>query len=77
MRESLGRRRSAKPIGAMKVKATFAGPREEGAGHLLVTVPALPGRLIPHREGRRTQSTHVGTRKMVNYAWPGRSQGKP
>ena len=25
----------------------------------------------------RTQSVHVGTRKMVTYAWPGRSQGKP
>ena len=25
----------------------------------------------------RTRSVHVGTRKMVTYAWPGRSQGKP
>jgi len=37
----------------------------------------------PHSRGasafgrRRTQSAHVGTRKMVNYAWSGRSQGKP
>ncbi|KAL0103855.1 hypothetical protein PUN28_017892 [Cardiocondyla obscurior] len=30
-----------------------------------------------HCEKRRTQSVHVGTRKMVNYAWSGRSQGKP
>ncbi len=26
---------------------------------------------------RSSKSIHVGTRKMVNYAWPGRSQGKP
>ena len=26
---------------------------------------------------RSSQSARVGTRKMVNYAWPGRSQGKP
>jgi len=26
--------------------------------------------------GRPSLSTHVGTRKMVNYAWAGRSQGK-
>lgn len=37
--------------------------------------PALPGRLGSGR--RRTRSAHVGTRKMVNYARPGRSQGKP
>lgn len=36
---------------------------------------ALPGRLGSGR--RRTRSAHVGTRKMVNYARPGRSQGKP
>ena len=26
---------------------------------------------------RSSKSIHVGTRKMVNYAWSGRSQGKP
>jgi len=41
---------------------------------------ASPGRLrralACQRPGRRTQSAHVGTRKMVTYARPGRSQGK-
>ena len=39
----------------------------------------------PHSRGaslaacdqRCAQSTHARTRKMVNYAWAGRSQGKP
>jgi hypothetical protein len=29
------------------------------------------------RLSKRTESVHAGTRKMVNYAWSGRSQGKP
>lgn len=37
--------------------------RTPGASHLL----------LPER---RTESAHVGTRKMVNYAWGGRSQRK-
>ena len=36
---------------------------------------ASPGRTI-HLVEVRTKSVHVGTRKMVNYAWPGRSQRK-
>ena len=36
---------------------------------------ASPGRII-HLVEVRTKSVHVGTRKMVNYAWPGRSQRK-
>ena len=28
-------------------------------------------------ESESTSSIHDGTRKIVNYAWPGRSQGKP
>ena len=42
---------------------------------LLAELCASPGRLIPLKVGR-TKSIHVGTRKMVNYAWSGRSQGK-
>ena len=35
--------------------------------------------IIPNRAHivRNTQSINVGTQKMVNYAWPGWSQGKP
>lgn len=33
--------------------------------------------IAPIREPRRARSTDAGTRKMVNYAWSGRSQGKP
>lgn len=36
-----------------------------------------PGASRARCELRRTQSVHAGTRKMVNYAWSGRSQGKP
>ena len=32
---------------------------------------------FPISECRRALSTDAGTRKMVNYAWSGRSQGKP
>jgi hypothetical protein len=36
-----------------------------------------PGASRRPRFVRSSQSARVGTRKMVNYAWPGRSQGKP
>lgn len=61
-----------RPRGAMKVKA----------------VPGRVGTLRPHEAGKhqrlalsdssvgRSESVHVGTRKMVNYAWAGRSQRK-
>lgn len=43
--------------------------------------PAHPrgGQNSPPKDGghARTQSARVGTRKMVIYAWPGRSRGKP
>lgn len=72
MRESFG----YKPKGAMKLKVRLVGPREDGrAAHVAAT--RTPGASRSHCEKRRTQSVHVGTRKMVNYAWPGRSQGKP
>jgi len=76
VRESLGR--VAKPKGEMKVKARLA--RAEGGWATSregVPSPRTPGASRSHREKRRTQSVHAGTRKMVNYAWSGRSQGKP
>jgi hypothetical protein len=36
-----------------------------------------PGASHRPRILRSSKSITVGTRKMVNYAWPGRSQGKP
>ena len=36
-----------------------------------------PGALPRPRTVQSSKSAHGGTRKMVNYAWPGRSQGKP
>lgn len=74
MRESLGFFQT-KPKGAMKVKIVLSVDRGRMAR---VTMRArTPGASRAHREQRRTQSVHVGTRKMVNYAWSGRSQGKP
>lgn len=66
---------STKPKGAMKVKIVLSVDRGRMAR---VTMRArTPGASRAHCEQRRTQSVHVGTRKMVNYAWSGRSQGKP
>ena len=75
MRESLGA--LAKPGGAVKAgSGPFADRRwEDAARREPFRAAALPGRLGLGR--RRTPSAHVGTRKMVNYAWSGRSQGKP
>lgn len=72
MRESLG---LAKPKGEMKVKV---GPgADRGRMGSVAMRPRTPGASRSHCEKRRTKSVHVGTRKMVNYAWSGRSQGKP
>ena len=65
----------SKPKGEMKVKARLA--RAEGGWASVFGTPRTPGASRSHREKRRTQSVHAGTRKMVNYAWSGRSQGKP
>ena len=63
------------PKGEMKVKVgPGCRPREDGPRYSRLRTP---GASRSHRERRRTQSVHVGTRKMVNYAWSGRSQGKP
>lgn len=66
----------AKPKGVMKVKAV---PSVRCLGRMCrTTFPRrTPGASRAQRELRRTQSVHAGTRKMVNYAWSGRSQGKP
>lgn len=64
----------AKPKGEMKVKerSAFLGKMGRASAR-----PRTPGASRSHCEKRRTQSVHAGTRKMVNYAWSGRSQGKP
>lgn len=66
-----------KPKGVMKVKVRLA--RTEGGWVTTTSSSSLrtPGASRSHREKRRTKSVHAGTRKMVNYAWSGRSQGKP
>lgn len=65
----------SKPKGVMKVKASPCAC----LGRMRRTTfrRRTPGASRAHRELRRTQSVHAGTRKMVNYAWSGRSQGKP
>lgn len=50
--------------------------REDGAP-VPIGLPHSRGVSFPIRECRRALSTDAGTRKMVNYAWSGRSQGKP
>lgn len=65
----------AKPKGVMKVKDDLA--LSEGRCVGLLCLRRTPGASRTHCELRRTQSVHAGTRKMVNYAWSGRSQGKP
>ena len=37
----------------------------------VLTRPAQPRRLASNLLVRSSQSTRAGTRKMVNYAWPG------
>ena len=64
-----------KPKGEMKVKVGFIVDRGRMVRVTMRT--RTPGASLTHCELRRTQSVHVGTRKMVNYAWSGRSQGKP
>jgi hypothetical protein len=79
VRESLGVDR---PRGAMKVNSAGAlrrpGRREDGARvSASARIPEAFREMPPLRLSRRTESAHAGTRKMVNYAWSGRSQGKP
>lgn len=66
-----------KPKGVMKVKVRLA--RTKGRWVVVPNrqPPRIPGASHSHCEKRRTKSVHAGTRKMVNYAWSGRSQGKP
>ncbi len=75
MRESLG---VAKPKGRMKVKALVRELTEDVWCLLLYRrwPDRTPGASHPLTSERRTESAHVGTRKMVNYAWEGRSQRK-
>ena len=70
---------ASKPTGAVKAKACVGRPRGDPIACLVqrrripgafATIPACRG------TGRRTESVHAGTRKMVTYARPGRSQGK-
>ena len=68
-----------KPKGVMKVNVGHLGGAGKGEmSAVLATRGSHPrGVSLSLRHSRRTQSVHVGTRKMVNYAWSGRSQGKP
>lgn len=68
---------TTKPKGAMKVKVRLARTEGRWAVRPHGRPPRIPGASRSHREERRTKSVHAGTRKMVNYAWSGRSQGKP
>ena len=54
-------------------------PRARGGWRrgLTVRLSHSRGVYFPICEFRRAQSINAGTRKMVNYAWSGRSQGKP
>lgn len=64
MRESSGR---TKPRGAMKVKAGLAA----GSGRIRMGGDSRPAHYRPVSTAtsvRRSESVHVGTRKMVNYA---------
>jgi hypothetical protein len=76
VRESLG---PTTPKGVLNEKAGLRAGR--GKMGCRSRRPRIPGASRPtaarRRKVRRTKSAHVGTRKMVNYAWPGRSQGKP
>lgn len=63
--------------GATKVKVIAR--RSLGEDGVRISIPRSHSRGVsfPIRECRRALSTDAGTRKMVNYAWSGRSQGKP
>jgi hypothetical protein len=69
-----------KPKGIMKVKSSIANlRRDHGFVRHSLRFAGQGVRIswtsIPLKVGR-TKSIHVGTRKMVNYAWSERSQGK-
>jgi hypothetical protein len=73
VRESTG---AQIPEGAAKAKAP---PRGGLTGDPGLERPGAAGGRPTARSRQtagRTQSARVGTRKMVNYAWQGRSQGK-
>lgn len=63
-----------KPKGAVKAKGTVLYPRGDPGAPSPGRNPDASRR---PRFVRSSKSVRVGTRKMVNYAWPGRSQGKP
>lgn len=68
---------SNKLKGATKVKACARRALREDGASIQVDLSHSRGVSFPIRECRRALSTNAGTRKMVNYAWSGRSQGKP
>ncbi|KAK2886003.1 hypothetical protein Q8A67_016840 [Cirrhinus molitorella] len=69
---------SSSPHGAMKVKAfPLPGGRSPRWDPPAPAGGAPPARLVPRERGRWSESACESTRKMVNYAWAGRSQGKP
>lgn len=68
-----------KPKGVVKAKACFCRLRGDPVV-CLMQHRRIPGAFatcsVRRVTGRRTKSVHAGTRKMVTYARPGRSQGK-
>ena len=62
--------------GAMKVKAGARSPAEVGSRGLSSPPRAHHRPVSPAAPGRWSTSARVRTRKMVNYAWAGRSQRK-
>lgn len=77
MCESLSLYQSTKLKGATKVKACASRALREDGASVSIDLSHSRGVSFPISECRRALSTDVGTRKMVNYAWSGRSQGKP
>ncbi len=66
MRESSG---STKPTGAMKVKGVLGASEGRIRRKRVKSTPAAHCRPVSIATStRRSQSVHVGTRKMVNYA---------
>lgn len=63
--------------GVTKVKACARRALREDGASVLIDLSHSRGVSFPICECRRALSTDAGTRKMVNYAWSGRSQGKP
>lgn len=63
--------------GTTKVKARACRVLREDGASVSIDLSHSRGVSFPIRECRRAQSADAGTRKMVNYAWSGRSQGKP